>query len=197
MGLFRPVAGQLCFTTKWEAWQYLLQFAYLFTYSMEHSPSWQANRSSAKHEIPYILWNLKVHYRIHTIPPPFPILNQIDPVHVLPHFSKVNFNIILPFVPGPSKWPPFLKFPHQNSAVTSPPPIRVTCQDDFQSSLTVPWHDYAWGVVSTLPNPQAGGPPLVGCPRLLIQYIRSYPPCLEAVGSIRNLTTRHAVVTGI
>ena len=31
-------------------------------------------------------------------------------------------------------------------------------------------------VVSTLPNPQAGGPPLVGCPRLLIQFIRSYPP---------------------
>ena len=32
------------------------------------------------------------------------------------------------------------------------------------------------GVVSTPPNPQAGGPPLVGCPRLLIQFIRSYPP---------------------
>jgi hypothetical protein len=24
--------------------------------------------------------------------------------------------------------------------------------------------------------PQTGGPPFVGCPRLLIQYIRSYPP---------------------
>ena len=32
------------------------------------------------------------------------------------------------------------------------------------------------GVVSTSPNTQAGGPTLVGCPRLLIQYIRSYPP---------------------
>jgi hypothetical protein len=31
-------------------------------------------------------------------------------------------------------------------------------------------------VVSTSPNPQAGEPPRVGCPRLLIQYIRSYPP---------------------
>ena len=29
------------------------------------------------------------------------------------------------------------------------------------------------GVVSTSPNPQAGGPPRVGFPRLLIQYIRS------------------------
>ena len=32
------------------------------------------------------------------------------------------------------------------------------------------------GVVSTSPTPQAGGSPLVGCPRLFIQYIRSYPP---------------------
>ena len=32
------------------------------------------------------------------------------------------------------------------------------------------------GVVSTSPNPQAGGPPLVDCPRLLIQFIHSYPP---------------------
>jgi hypothetical protein len=32
-----------------------------------------------------------------------------------------------------------------------------------------------WGVVSPTPNPQAGGPPFVGCPRLLIQYILSYP----------------------
>jgi len=31
-------------------------------------------------------------------------------------------------------------------------------------------------VVSTSPNPQAEGPPLVGCPRRLIQFIRSYPP---------------------
>jgi hypothetical protein len=32
-----------------------------------------------------------------------------------------------------------------------------------------------WGIVSLSPNPQAGGPHLVGCPRLLNQYIRSYP----------------------
>ena len=31
-------------------------------------------------------------------------------------------------------------------------------------------------VVSTSPNPQAGGPSLVRCPRLLIQFICSYPP---------------------
>jgi hypothetical protein len=44
-------------------------------------------------------------------------------------------------------------------------------------------------------NLQAEGPPLIGSLRLLIQYIRSYPPYLEAVSSIRNLRTRHAVMT--
>ena len=33
-----------------------------------------------------------------------------------------------------------------------------------------------WGVVNNSPNPEAGRPPLVGCPRLLIQYIRNYLP---------------------
>jgi hypothetical protein len=38
-----------------------------------------------------------------------------------------------------------------------------------------------WRVLSTSLNPRAGEPPLVGCPRLLIQYIRSYPLYLQAV----------------
>jgi hypothetical protein len=46
-----------------------------------------------------------------------------------------------------------------------------------------------------MPNPEAGGPPLFACPRLLIQYIRSYHPYLEAVSSICNLRMQHAVVT--
>ena len=35
-----------------------------------------------------------------------------------------------------------------------------------------------WGAVNTSPKPKAGGPPFVCCPRLLIQFIRSYPPYL-------------------
>ncbi|KDR20055.1 hypothetical protein L798_05448 [Zootermopsis nevadensis] len=38
-------------------------------------------------------------------------------------------------------------------------------------------------------------PPLVGCLRLLIQHIHNYPPYLKAFSSIRNLRTRHAMVT--
>jgi hypothetical protein len=39
-------------------------------------------------------------------------------------------------------------------------------------------------VVSPMHNPQAGGAPLVGCPRLLIQYTRCYCPYLDSTVSI-------------
>ena len=53
-----------------------------------------------------------------------------------------------------------------------------------QKSITQPLvSSHLWVAVSCTcardcnsPKPQAGGQPLVGCPRLLIQYIRSYPP---------------------
>jgi len=65
--------------------------------------------------------------------------------------------------------------PHSQVSVTCPyPAVQVR---DFLYEYFVTVYVLGWGVVSTSPNPQAGGPPLVGCPQLLIQYMRSYPPC--------------------
>jgi hypothetical protein len=52
-----------------------------------------------------------------------------------------------------------------------------------------------WESDSSPPNPQTGRPPPVGCPHLLIQYIRPYPPHLQAVSSNSNPRTRHVMVT--
>jgi hypothetical protein len=54
---------------------------YLLTYSMEQSPSLEANNFTASQEISLALWNPKVHYGVHKSLPPFPILGQIKSVH--------------------------------------------------------------------------------------------------------------------
>ena len=108
---------------------YLVTY-YLLIYSIQHSPSWEANRHSASQEIRRILWIPKVHYRIHKCLPPVPIQSQLDPVHT-PTFHFLKILLILSshlrlghpnglFPPG---------FPTKTLYTPLPSPIRATRPD--------------------------------------------------------------------
>jgi hypothetical protein len=129
-----------------------------------------ANRFVVIQEIPRILLNPKAHYRIQNCPPPVSILSQPNPVHTTTsHFLKI---IEAPNIPGTKSHIP-VSLLRSYKSISPGPKVCLWIFSNKDSFLQ-------WGVVSLSPNTQAGGPPLVGCLRLLIQYIRSYLPYWRA-----------------
>ena len=113
---------------------------------MAQLPSWEANRSSASHQTPPILWNQTVHYCVRRACPLS--LALVRSIQSMPpyHFLKINFNIILPSMPGSSNWSLSLRFPHQNPVCTSPCPSKYYTPHPSHSFWFHHLNNICWGV---------------------------------------------------
>ena len=108
----------------------MLPLLHVIPNSMEHSPSWKANSSSASQ-------------LIHKCSP-YPEPEQ--PLSCLPILLKIHFNIILPFMPGSSNWSVSISSPHQKLYAPLLSPHSCHMPNPSHSS----WFDHPyniwWGV---------------------------------------------------
>ena len=117
-------------TLKWTVQlSAIILLTFQVTHSMEQSPPWEGNRFSASQEIPYILWNLKIPYRVYKCLPPVPILSKIIPVYALPsHFLNIHLNVIHHITAA--------GFPTKTLYTPLLSPIRATCPAHVISILS-------------------------------------------------------------
>jgi hypothetical protein len=137
---------------RWLAYGHCTRKNSLIHLLTELSPSWEAANCAATEELPSILWNPKVHHRVHKSPPLVPILNQMDPVHTFPSYlSKIYFNIVHTYVLIFLVVSFLLAFPSISYMHSSSPPLRATCPASHPPSLD--HSNYIWRSVQMNKQP--------------------------------------------
>ena len=100
-----------------------------------HGPESFMRSFSASQEIPRILWNPMVHYRVYKCP--VSSRSQIKlvgwNVGSPSHFLKIHLKITFPCTPGSSKWSLSHRFPHQN-------PVHNSAANPHTSYMPSPPH---------------------------------------------------------
>jgi hypothetical protein len=122
-----------------------------------------------------------------------PAASVSSPLHLSSYTLTFDSSLILPLVNLP--YTNFIcsrcqiSFPYSVAYVVCPKnPAKLEAHYEFS------YQSCLYNERSLALRPSVG-PLLVRCPRLLIQYIGSYPTNLEVVSSIPNPRTSHAVVT--
>jgi hypothetical protein len=67
------------------------QWFSIFSNSREQSPSWEANSHSSSHDIPRLIRNPKVHYRVYKSTSMISVLSQMNPIQTFsPCFPEIR-----------------------------------------------------------------------------------------------------------